>query len=204
LLEWRWQRRAGRSCHARACALIVCVLGGGCSPAGAGAGDGDDASSAGDGAPTYAPTYEAVYGEILSPNCALPFCHGGAGDYLQLATADIGYGSLVGAPAQGLLCAPTGLERVDPGHPDDSLIFLKITNPPCGARMPLEYGYSGMLTDRQIDQIGQWIACGALAGDAGCPASAPSFAWDGAVFDEAGADATSDGGVDAAGDAGAE
>jgi hypothetical protein len=141
-----------------------------------------------------------VYGEILSPNCALPFCHGGAGDYLQLATADMGYASLVGAHAQGPDCAPTGLERVNPGHPDQSLLFLKITNPPCGSRMPLLYGYSGMLTDRQIDQIGQWIACGALPGGGGCPSDAGAFVWDGAVTAEAGdADASSDveGGADA-------
>ncbi len=165
--------------------LLVCGAAAGCSPSAASAGaddaGGDDTS--GDGAPTYAPTYEAVYGEILSPTCALPFCHGGSGDYLQLATAQVGYESLVGAPAGGPMCGPTGLLRVAPGHPERSLLFLKITDPPCGSRMPLEYGYSGMLTDPQINQIGQWIACGALPGATPCPADAGSFAWDGAVGD---------------------
>lgn len=171
--------------------FLLCELAG-CSSASASAtsdDSGDGLSSAGDdGGPTYAPTYDAVYGEILSPNCALPFCHGGAGDYLQLANADIGYASLVGAPAQGPMCGPTGLERVHPGEPGQSLFFLKVTDPPCGSRMPLEYGYSGKLSVRQIDQIGQWITCGALAGDGGCPADAAPFAWDGAFGDGPGDD----------------
>jgi hypothetical protein len=180
---------------------IVCVLCA-CSPGG----ESTTPDDAGDEAPIVGddggPTYQAVYAEILSPNCALPFCHGGAGDYLQLGTADIGYRSLVGAAAQGPMCAPTGLDRVDPGHPDRSLLFLKITNPPCGSRMPLAYGYSGMLTVAQIDQIGQWIACGALPGAAACPTDAGSFTWDGAVTTEAGADAglEAGSGSDAAGD----
>lgn len=187
----RCGRRASPADRRGASLLLFAVLASGaCSPsgasapddAGAGDGGGDDATVA-DGSPTY----QAVYDQILAPNCALPFCHGGAGDYLQLATADVGYTSLVGAPAQGPLCAPTNLERVDPGHPEDSLLFLKITNPPCGVRMPLLYTYSGMLSDPQINQIGQWIACGALPGDTPCPADASTFVWDGAVF-EAGAD----------------
>ncbi len=131
---------------------------------------GPGAASGDDGAPTYAPTYEAVYDEVLVPNCALPFCHAGSGDYLQLLTADVGYASLVLAPAQGPMCASTGLKRVDPGHPETSLLYLKITNPPCGVKMPQVLGAT--LDPRQIDQIRRWIACGALDGDAGCPGDA--------------------------------
>jgi hypothetical protein len=151
----------------------------------------DDAGAAdepeGDGAATYAPTYHAVYNEVLVHNCALVFCHGGSGDYLQLDSEGDGYASLVGPHAQGPMCGPTGLARVTPGHPDQSLFFLKITNPPCGSRMPLDSIQP--LAIRQIDQIGQWIACGALDGDQPCPTDAGVFSFDGAFF-APGADAS--------------
>ncbi len=110
---------------------------------------------------TFAPTYSAVYDEVLSPTCALVFCHGGSGDYLQLASKAIGYASLVDAAAEGPDCGATGLVRVEPGHPERSLLYLKITDPPCGAKMPLLYGYSGSLDPREVEQIRQWIEAGA-------------------------------------------
>jgi hypothetical protein len=130
---------------------------------------------------TYAPTYHAVYSEILAPVCGTEFCHGGASDYLELWSEDKGYTSLVGAPAQGPLCAATGLKRVDPGLPDASLVYLKITHPPCGNKMPLSYGCIGLLDPGDSEQIRQWIACGALDGDAGClgDAAAPDVTADG-------------------------
>jgi hypothetical protein len=122
-----------------------------------------DPCSVGDGAPTYAPTYTAVYCEILSQSCAVVFCHSSDVDYLVINNKDQGYGALVNAPALGPNCAPTGLKRVDPGHPETSLLFLKVTSPPCGARMPRTYGdASGMLDPPQIEQIRQWIEAGAL------------------------------------------
>jgi hypothetical protein len=123
----------------------------------------DGTADAGDEAeaPTYAPTYTAVWNEILSTSCALVFCHAGDGDYLQLENKDVGYASLVDASAAGPMCAPTGLERVDPGHPETSLMYLKVTNPPCGSMMPA-MGAGPPLTPRQTMQIHDWIAAGAL------------------------------------------
>jgi hypothetical protein len=113
-----------------------------------------------DGAPTYAPTYCAVYGEVLAQTCALEFCHAGQADYLQITGKDEAYTALVDAQAQGPTCAT--FKRVDPGHPESSLLYLKITSPPCGSKMPLVYaGLSGNLDPRQIDQIGRWIEAGA-------------------------------------------
>ena len=124
---------------------------------------GDDdggGETVGDGA--RPPTYTAVYEQVLEPNCALPFCHAGSGDYLQLASMAVGYASLVDAAAQGPDCAKLGLNRVDPGHPETSLLYLKITNPPCGAKMPRFYGDGGSLEPADIQQIEQWITLGAL------------------------------------------
>lgn len=136
---------------------------------------------------TLAPTYHAVYQEILGPTCGVEFCHGGTADYLQLWTESGGYPSLVAAPAQGPACAPTGLLRVDPGHPETSLLYLKLTSsPPCGNRMPLQYGCAGGLDSREVEQIRSWIACGALAGDAGCAGVGDAA---GSTAADAGADA---------------
>jgi hypothetical protein len=110
--------------------------------------------------PTYAPTYTAIWDEILSRSCALVFCHAADGDYLQLMNKSVGYMSLVGTPASGPMCAPTGLKRVDPGHPETSLLYLKVTNPPCGSMMPA-MGAGVPLNDKQLTQIRAWILAGA-------------------------------------------
>jgi hypothetical protein len=123
---------------------------------------GDFASAAGDEViHTYAPTFAAIYDEILQPTCALPFCHAGTGDYLELFSRQGSYAALVGVPAQGP-CASTGLLRVAPGHPASSILYLKVTNPPCGAKMPMLYGNAGTLDAREVAQIEEWIARGAL------------------------------------------
>ena len=109
-----------------------------------------------------APTYAGVYEQVLLPNCASPFCHAGSGDYLELSTMAAGYASLVDAEAQGPDCAKAGFKRVNPGHPETSLLYLKITNPPCGAKMPKFYGDGGSLGPVEIEQIKAWIALGAL------------------------------------------
>jgi hypothetical protein len=110
---------------------------------------------------TYQPTYSAIWNEILAPDCSLPFCHGGSADYLQLPSQAMGYVSLVDASAGGPDCAATHLLRVDPGHPETSLLYLKVTNPPCGSKMPLVYGAPEYLDSRQTAQIQAWIAAGA-------------------------------------------
>jgi hypothetical protein len=118
-------------------------------------------SVGGDGAPTYAPTFSAIYDEILAQSCALAFCHAGA-DFLTITGKDQAYGVLVNAQAKGPQCASSGLKLVDPGHPETSLLYLKVTSPPCGSKMPLLYGdASGSLDPMQIDQIKTWIEAGA-------------------------------------------
>jgi hypothetical protein len=69
--------------------------------------------------------------------------------------------------------------RVAPFDPDASLLYLKITTPPCGVRMPAGFAFSGMLPAAQIEQIREWIACGAPYGDAGCLEAAAPDASDG-------------------------
>jgi hypothetical protein len=146
--------------------LFVALAGCSASSSQAPAQEDTDASATDDGAmeaappPTYAPTYTAVWKEILSPKCAGLFCHGASGDYLQLADKPTGYMSLVNTPAGGPMCAPTGLLRVDPGHPETSLFYLKVSNPPCGMKMPA-LGAGTPLDDKQLQQVHDWIAMGA-------------------------------------------
>jgi hypothetical protein len=122
-------------------------------------------ADASDAVATYAPTYHAVWTEVLAPTCAVEFCHAGMGDYMVLTDETEGYAALVNAPAQGPGC--TGYERVVPYVPDASLVYLKVTDPPCGHKMPYLPDL-GSLDDRAIAQLQQWIACGAPPGDAGC------------------------------------
>lgn len=123
---------------------------------------GEDASSdAAADALVRLSTFSGVYQQVLVPNCALPFCHAGTGDYLELADMDIGYTSLVNAPAQGPGCADAGFKRVDPFHPETSLLYLKVTNPPCGDKMPRSYGSAMSLDQPSIDQMKAWITLGA-------------------------------------------
>lgn len=140
--------------------------------------------------PTYAPTFYAVYWEILQPTCGTVFCHA-TDAYYELASPERGYETLVGVPASSFGCQGTGLDRVSPGHPEASLLYLKITHPPCGSVMPPAFGGQPALAPRQIDQIRRWILRGAPR--------------DGGLHDPRKYDAGAvDGGPDgAAGDAGA-
>ena len=117
---------------------------------------------------SYAPTMTAIYDEILSLHCAVSFCHLGAtGTTPIMSNKDRTYQQLVGVPASGAKCGDAGLAgllRVDPGHPETSLLYLKVENPPpadlCGDPMPS--GNSLPLEDPDIEQIKQWIAQGAM------------------------------------------
>jgi hypothetical protein len=141
------------------------ALGSACSsaPSPAGPDASDDAIESSDAGPvlTYLPTYTAVWTELLQPTCALVFCHAGSSDYLEMTSKDGAYAALVNAPAAGPSCAPTGLDRITPGHPEASLLYLKITTPPCGDMMPLQYGARVVLDPRQIAQVHDWITAGA-------------------------------------------
>ena len=122
-----------RDRHAVLWCLIIASLApsAACSSGGARTPSADAPIDAGDDG---APTYHAIYTEILSQTCFLGFCHSSQeSDYLLLDTEADGYRSLVGPQAQGPMCSATGLERVAPGRPDESLILFKLTNAPCGA-----------------------------------------------------------------------
>jgi hypothetical protein len=108
---------------------------------------------------TYEPTFGAVYREIFFPTCAAAFCHKSNELFFNAVTADIAYGTTVNVVTNSPECGATGLRRIDPGHPESSLLYLKLTDPPCGRKMPQTF--SMQLDPREIEQIRQWIANGA-------------------------------------------
>jgi hypothetical protein len=119
--------------------------------------------------PTHQPTFLGVYREVFCvAGCANLYCHSsrGASGGLNLEAPKTAYESLVGAKpgAQAATdvpgCSMSKLLRVEPGHPERSLLYLKVSqkSPPCGARMPLE---RDPLSPMQLTQLKTWIENGA-------------------------------------------
>ena len=107
---------------------------------------------------TLAPTLDDIQRTIFSPRCAIPACHDSqskAGNLILEAGRS--HDQLVGV-------SPTvdtaGLLRVDPGHPENSFLLVKLEGPPPdqGQRMPLT---GALLNEAEIQLISDWIAQGA-------------------------------------------
>src|SRR5262249_11892273 len=91
------------------------------------------------------------------------FCHGLPPNLISNGNLSIGmdqaeaYVAIVGKPSASMKCA--GKMLVVPGHPEQSLFYLKLLDaPPCGDKMPL--GGSALTAD-QLEQVRSWIANGA-------------------------------------------
>ena len=99
------------------------------------------------------PTYTSDIKPILDANCVS--CHkpGGIASNSPLTT----YEEVVNGVASENACKGTGMQYVVKGNPNQSLLYLKITNPPCGAKMP----QGSSLSQGEIDTIRRWIEIGA-------------------------------------------
>jgi hypothetical protein len=110
------------------------------------------------------PTFASIRDEVLTPRCAV-VCHGAIEPPGHLDLETDPYQALVGVEAMGRMCSTSGLVRIEPGDPDHSLLFLKIsakaehTDPPCGEGMP--QGARDPLDADTIAAIEQWIRDGA-------------------------------------------
>lgn len=116
------------------------------------------------GAPTGKLSFaNDVFPTVIRSKCGA--CHSDAPSFGGLAFfpgAETAYANLVGVPAgneETYKCKGSGLLRVQPGDPDKSLIYLKLTNPPCGSKMPP--GMFGTATPEQVDLVRRWIVEGA-------------------------------------------
>jgi hypothetical protein len=107
---------------------------------------------------THAPTFKAVYNEVLvMQGCTQASCHTGTG-LGNIADPATAHANLLAATAVGPLCNG-GQPLVMPGNPDQSLLVQKIRpNPSCGTQMPPNIS----LMQEEIDQIVMWIQLGAM------------------------------------------
>ena len=99
------------------------------------------------------PTYSSDIKPILDTNCVS--CHkpGGVAPNSPLTT----YEEVVNGTASESACKDTQMQYVVKGNPNQSLLYLKITDPPCGVKMP----QGGSLSQEEIDTIRKWIEIGA-------------------------------------------
>jgi hypothetical protein len=115
-----------------------------------------------------AATFSAIYKEIIvAKGCAgSALCHAGEVGHLQMKDAESTYKALVDVkamgenvtPSMGPDCKDSGLSRVVPSKPDESLLLLKLQGTqPCGDPMPI----GAKLSDEQISQVRAWIKDGA-------------------------------------------
>ena len=127
-----------------------------------------DEGKGGQSAESGAPTFSAIYKEIIvAKSCAgSALCHAGDVGHLQMKDAESTYTALVdvkamgeNAPgASGPDCKDSGLLRVVPSKPEESLLLLKLEGTqPCGDPMPI----GEKLSDEQISQVRAWIKDGA-------------------------------------------
>jgi hypothetical protein len=103
-------------------------------------------------------TFTHVY-EHAFMSCKLKMCHGGGLIGIDMSSRDGAYASLVDQPSNPTApCAKLGKKRIQPGQPDESLLYLKLdANAPCGQQMPP----GGQLTQELRDEVRQWIESGA-------------------------------------------
>jgi mono/diheme cytochrome c family protein len=111
-------------------------------------------------------TFTQIYAELfpVHQRAQCNYCHSNPPNNLSNGNLSMGsdkaaaYAALVGKMSAGTKCA--GHSLVVPGHPEESLLYLKSQEPPpCGGRMPLG---GDQLTDTQLEMVRTWIAAGAL------------------------------------------
>jgi polyvinyl alcohol dehydrogenase (cytochrome) len=119
------------------------------------------------GAPSDMPTFTSVYKNVIvAKGCnGASLCHGGEGGNLLMKDQESSYQALVNVDAMGVSvpstghdCKDSGLKRVVPEKPDDSLLLQKLLGTqPCGTEMPP----GGQVDDPSIALVRAWIEQGA-------------------------------------------
>jgi hypothetical protein len=99
---------------------------------------------------------------IFTPTCLDTGCHNAADHLVNLVLEDgESHDNLVNVTPENFAAAANGLLRVDPGHPENSFLLIKLVNPrpEHGSRMPLD---KPPLEAEEIERIRNWILQGAL------------------------------------------
>jgi outer membrane protein assembly factor BamB len=105
-------------------------------------------------------TFTAIYADIIvGQGCTTSACHGSSQGNLLMSTRDEDYENLIDVPAAGPLCTGVDIDRVEPGDPENSLLYDKIAaeTPVCGDPMPP----AAPLPEESIARIRAWIEGGA-------------------------------------------
>ncbi len=124
-------------------------------PSGDGTAGGDFEATFMVSAPSSALTFDEIQATVFTPNCATSGCHAGSGQAGLVLEAGVSFDNLVNVPSTQV----TGLDRVEPGDPDNSYLIQKLEGTAStGARMP--FGRAP-LDQSVIDDIRQWISDGA-------------------------------------------
>lgn len=139
-----------------ACAVVLA----GCGSDGSNPGTGTQMSNAPPG--KFSEIYAMAFPSTTDPRC--DFCHSmppsdvGNGKLHMGMDQATAYTALVGKVSVSAFCM--GRTLVDPGHPETSLFYLKLSpSPPCGVRMP---NGGKPFTDVQLEMVRSWIAAGAM------------------------------------------
>lgn len=107
-----------------------------------------------------ATSYAAHIQPIWNATCVN--CHSTSGRGGLNLTEGNSHASLINVNAAGTPCGPTGLKRVVPNQPDNSLLVLKLgPTPPCGARMPTTDTTYFDRNPGLVTRIRAWILAGA-------------------------------------------
>jgi hypothetical protein len=133
--------------------------------AGTAAASGNTAGAAGAMSTTPAATFSAIYTMMypMETNARCNACHANPANDVGNGNLHMGmdqataYSALVGKMSMSTRCMQRPL--VMPGHPEISLLMLKLSpSPPCGSRMPVG---GNPFTDPQLEMIRSWITAGA-------------------------------------------
>src|SRR4051812_33427315 len=114
--------------------------------------------------PTYSADFFSGYRDLFCHSaCAYWYCHGsqGACACLDMGTIEVAYANLVGKRSGRTFpvdnrrtCRESELLRVEPGAPERSLLYLKISDrAPCGTLMPPPDSHRKPMTASAVDQI---------------------------------------------------
>jgi hypothetical protein len=99
--------------------------------------------------------FSEIQSNVFTPTCATANCHSGGNPPANLNLEAVNsYAMLVGIPSS----QDAGIERVNPGNPNQSYLIRKLENMGNVGVMPP----SGMLAQPVIDTIRQWITAGAV------------------------------------------
>lgn len=114
-----------------------------------------------------APTWDAIYADVIVEHCAIEFCHGDPEDMneadLDLRGIDEAFARL-DEVTMSEDCGHTALRLVEPGDPESSLLYLKLFRESgedealCGFRMPYS---ADPLPHQWRRAIRDWIEAGA-------------------------------------------